>query len=47
MYYGFKVDEAEIKEPIGMYGERLEANFHVVVGQVSSIRNIVDVQTGV
>jgi cell division protein FtsA len=23
-----------------MYGERLEANFHVVVGQVSSIRNI-------
>ncbi len=37
----FKVDgQAEIKEPIGMYGERLEANFHVVVGQVSSIRNI-------
>jgi cell division protein FtsA len=32
--------QAEIKEPIGMYGERLEANFHVVVGQVSSIRNI-------
>ena len=23
-----------------MYGGRLEANFHVVVGQVSSIRNI-------
>jgi cell division protein FtsA len=37
----FKVDgQAEVKEPIGMYGERLEANFHVVVGQVSSIRNI-------
>ena len=37
----FKVDgQAEIKEPIGMYGGRLEANFHVVVGQVSSIRNI-------
>ena len=37
----FKVDgQAEIKEPIGMYGERLEANFHVVLGQVSSIRNI-------
>ncbi|NCF41921.1 MAG: cell division protein FtsA [Bacteroidetes bacterium] len=37
----FKVDgQAEIKDPIGMYGERLEANFHVVVGQVSSIRNI-------
>ncbi len=37
----FKVDgQAEITEPIGMYGGRLEANFHVVVGQVSSIRNI-------
>jgi|TARA_B110000240_G_scaffold26662_2_gene27628 cell division protein FtsA len=37
----FKVDsQADIKEPIGMYGGRLEANFHVVVGQVSSIRNI-------
>ena len=33
----YKVDgQAEIKEPIGMYGGRLEANFHVVVGQVSS-----------
>jgi cell division protein FtsA len=38
----FKVDgQAEIKEPMGMYGGRLEANFHVVVGQVSSIKNIV------
>ena len=37
----YKVDgQAEVKEPKGMYGERLEANFHVVVGQVSSIRNI-------
>ena len=37
----FKVDsQADIKEPKGMYGGRLEANFHVVVGQVSSIRNI-------
>ncbi|PCH54438.1 MAG: cell division protein FtsA [Flavobacteriaceae bacterium] len=37
----FKVDgQAEITEPVGMYGGRLEANFHVVVGQVSSIRNI-------
>jgi len=37
----FKVDsQAEVKEPIGMYGGRVEANFHVVVGQVSSIRNI-------
>jgi cell division protein FtsA len=37
----YKVDgQAEIKTPIGMYGGRLEANFHVVVGQVSSIRNV-------
>ncbi len=37
----FKVDgQAEISEPVGMYGGRLEANFHVVVGQVSSIRNV-------
>ncbi len=37
----YKVDgQAEIKQPIGMYGGRLEANFHVVVGQVSSIRNV-------
>ena len=37
----FKVDgQAEITEPVGMYGGRLEANFHVVVGQISSIRNI-------
>ena len=37
----YKVDgQAEIKEPIGMFGGRLEANFHVVVGQVSSIKNI-------
>lgn len=37
----FKVDgQSEITEPIGMYGGRLEANFHVVVGQISSIRNI-------
>ncbi|WP_310991132.1 cell division protein FtsA [Aequorivita marina] len=37
----FKVDsQAEVTEPIGMYGARLEANFHVVVGQVSSIRNV-------
>jgi len=37
----YKIDgQAEIKEPIGMYGGRLEANFHVVVGQIASIRNI-------
>lgn len=37
----FKVDsEGEITEPMGMYGSRLEANFHVVVGQITSIKNI-------
>ncbi|GAA0873280.1 cell division protein FtsA [Gangjinia marincola] len=37
----YKVDgQAEVMQPIGMYGGRLEANFHVVVGQVTSIRNI-------
>ena len=37
----FKIDgQSEIKEPVGMFGGRLEANFHVVVGQVSSIKNI-------
>ena len=33
-------NEQGIKDPVGMTGVRLEANFHVVVGQVSSIRNI-------
>mgnify|MGYP005844463503 FL=1 len=37
----FKIDgQGEIKEPIGMYGGRLEASFHVVVGQAASIRNL-------
>ncbi len=37
----FKIDgQAEIKEPIGMYGGRLESSFHVVVGQAASIRNV-------
>ncbi len=37
----FKVDgQGEITQPVGMYGGRLEANFHVVVGQISSIRNV-------
>lgn len=37
----YKVDtEGEIQEPIGMYGTRLEAKFHVVVGQMGSIKNI-------
>ena len=37
----FKIDsDGGITEPMGMYGSRLEANFHVVVGQVASIKNI-------
>ncbi len=37
----YKVDgQAEIRHPKGMYGSRLEANFHIVVGQISSIKNI-------
>ena len=45
MYFTeYKVDgQAEIKEPIGMYGGRLEANFHVVVGQVTDKKILVDV----
>ncbi|NNF18175.1 MAG: cell division protein FtsA [Flavobacteriaceae bacterium] len=37
----YRIDgQGEIKQPMGMYGGRLEANFHVVVGQVSSIKNV-------
>ena len=37
----FKIDgQSDIKEPIGMYGGRLESSFHVVVGQAASIRNV-------
>ena len=37
----FKIDgQSDVKEPIGMYGGRLESSFHVVVGQASSIRNV-------
>lgn len=37
----FKIDgQSEIREPRGMYGGRLEANFHIVVGQIASIKNI-------
>jgi cell division protein FtsA len=33
-------NEQGIKEPIGMSGIRLEANFHVITGQVAAIKNI-------
>ena len=37
----FNVDELKgIKDPIGMDGRRLEANFHIITGQVSSVKNI-------
>ncbi len=33
-------NEPEIKDPIGMGGVRLEANFHIITGQVNNIKNI-------
>ena len=37
----FIVDnETGVKSPIGMCGRRLEANFHIVVGQVAAAKNI-------
>jgi cell division protein FtsA len=33
-------NETGVKNPIGMAGKRLEANFHIVIGQVSSANNI-------
>ena len=32
--------EPEIKDPIGMAGVRLEANFHIITGQVTNVQNI-------
>ncbi|MBN2486227.1 MAG: cell division protein FtsA [Bacteroidales bacterium] len=32
--------ETGIKNPVGMSGRRLEANFHIVVGEVASAKNI-------
>lgn len=37
----FIVDnETGVKNPVGISGKRLEANFHIVVGQIASIKNI-------
>ncbi len=33
-------DEQDIVDPIGMSGVRLEANFHIITGQISASRNI-------
>ena len=32
--------EAAIKQPIGMLGNTLEANFHIIIGQTASAKNI-------
>jgi cell division protein FtsA len=38
----FTVDnEHGIKDPIGRVGTRLEANFHIITGQINAIKNIV------
>ncbi|MDO4228882.1 MAG: cell division protein FtsA [Capnocytophaga sp.] len=37
----YKVDDqGDIREPIGMIGSRLDASFHLVIGQVNSIKSI-------
>jgi len=33
-------NETGVKNPVGMSGKRVEANFHIVIGQVSSAKNI-------
>lgn len=33
-------NETGVKQPVGMHGRRLEANFHVVIGRVASAKNI-------
>jgi len=38
----FTIDgEPGLKDPVGMAGVRLEANFHIIAGQVTAIKNIV------
>ena len=44
----FTVDsEPGIKDPIGMAGVRLEANFHIISGQVTAIKNIQVMKFGI
>jgi cell division protein FtsA len=33
-------NEAGLKNPVGMLGRRVEANFHIVIGQITSAKNI-------
>lgn len=38
----FTVDnETGVKDPIGMSGSRLEANFHIITGQITAVNNII------
>jgi len=34
-------DETKIVDPIGMSGVRLEANFHIITGQIGASRDII------
>jgi cell division protein FtsA len=37
----YKVDnEMGVKNPVGMSGKRLEATFHIVIGQIASMKNV-------
>jgi len=39
---GFRLDGRNgIEDPVGMSGERLEANVHIVTGSVTSVRNLI------
>lgn len=33
-------NEADIREPVGMLGNTLEANFHIIIGQTAAAKNI-------
>jgi cell division protein FtsA len=33
-------NEPNIKDPVGMFGFRLEANFHIITGQINAVQNI-------
>ena len=33
-------DETGVKQPVGIAGNRLEGNYHIVIGQISSAKNI-------
>ncbi len=33
-------NETGVKNPVGMFGKRLEANFHIVIGQIAAANNL-------